>query len=112
VSPAVACAWLGLAIVAEVAGTAALKLSEGFTRLIPSVVVIAGYLFAFWAESQSLRALPLGLVYATWSGAGTVGAVILGRLVFGESMGIAQLAGVAFVVSGVALLNVPSGGPG
>jgi small multidrug resistance pump len=101
-----------LAIVSEVIGSAALKASEGFTRLGPSVVVAVGYGLAFYLLASSLRQIPLGSAYAIWSGLGTVGTAIIGVFVFREAFGAVQLAGMALIVVGVAVLNLASGGAG
>ena len=97
--------WLAGAIVAEIAATSALKSSDGFQRLLPSVVVVAGYAAAFYGLSVSLKTLPRGIVYAVWSGVGTVGALLVGRWLFGESLAWFQYAGAALVIGGVALMN-------
>ncbi|WP_201325473.1 multidrug efflux SMR transporter, partial [Burkholderia sp. E168m23] len=65
-------AWLAIAIVAEVIGTSALRAADGFTRLGPSVLVVAGYGVAFYCLSLTLRTMPVGIIYAVWSGAGIV----------------------------------------
>lgn len=97
--------YLFLAIVSEVIGTSALKLSDGFSKPLPSVVVVAGYGLAFWLIAKSLRDIPIGTVYAIWSGLGTVGIVIVGVLVFEESLTIPRIAGIALIVAGVVMLN-------
>ena len=81
-------AWMlvGLAIAAEVTGTLALRASNGFTRLWPSVLVVVGYAIAFYLLSQSLKTLGVGPVYATWAGLGTVGAALGGYLLFAERL--------------------------
>ena len=80
--------WLAIAIGSEIVATTSLKLSDGFTRLIPAVVVVVGYAISFYALSMSLRNIPLGVVYAVWSGVGTAAIVLigvfLGILLFGE----------------------------
>ena len=60
--------WLTLAVGAEVVATSMLRAADGFTRLIPSVVVVIGYCVSFWALSQVVRMMPLGIAYAIWSG--------------------------------------------
>jgi small multidrug resistance pump len=98
---------LFLAIVSEVVATSALKLSEGFTRAWPSVVVVVGYVAAFYLLSQSLRAgMPLGVAYAVWSGLGTVGIVAIGMLLFQEPLTAARVVGTLLVVAGVVILNL------
>lgn len=106
-------AWLLLsaAIGSEVAATTALKASEGFTRLVPSVVVVVGYLASFGLLALVLRDLPVGIVYAVWSAVGTVGVALLGMVLFGETMEPAKALGIALVVGGVALLYSTSAAP-
>ena len=81
-------AWLllGLAIVAEVAGTLSLKASLGFTKLVPSVGVVLGYAVAFAMLGLALRTIPVGVSYAVWSGLGTGGAAVGALVIFGESL--------------------------
>ena len=102
--------WLAIAIASEIAATSALKLSDGFTRLVPGVVVVVGYAIAFYGMALALRSMPLGIVYASWSAVGTVGAVLVGRLVFGESVQWPQVLGIVAVIGGVVLMNVSRGG--
>ena len=97
---------LFLAVVSEVIGTAALKASEGFTRLAPIAVVALGYGAALYFLALSLKQIPLGVAYAVWSGLGTVGAVIVGVLIWRESLGPARLVGIGLVVAGVVVLNL------
>jgi multidrug transporter EmrE-like cation transporter len=101
-------AWLllGLAIVAEVIGTRALKASEGFTRLGPSVVVVAGYAIAFYCLSLVLKTLPVGITYAVWSGLGIV-LITLGAFgVYGQKIDLPGLIGMGLIMAGVVVLNV------
>ena len=104
-------AWvlLGLAIVAEVSATLALRASEGFSRLQPSVVVVVGYGLAFVLLAQALRTIGVGPAYAVWSGVGTVGAALGGRLLFGEPLTAASVAGIGLVVAGVVVMNLGGG---
>lgn len=101
-------AWmlLGLAIVAEVAGTLALKASKGFSVLVPSLVVVAGYGLAFALLAQSLRSIGVGAAYATWSGLGTVGAAVGAAVVFGERLTAWTAVGIALVIAGVLVMNL------
>ena len=96
---------LFLAILSEVFGTAALKASDGFTKLIPTVGVVFGYGIAFVLLSVAVKTIPLGTAYAVWSGIGTVGAVVVGILMFHEKHGVAQIAGVALIVLGTIILK-------
>ena len=96
---------LGLAIAFEVVATTSLKLSQGFTRPLPSVIVVVGYGAAFWLLGQALRSLPVSLCYAIWSGVGTVGVAILGVWLFREPLSLQLVVGIALVIAGVILLN-------
>lgn len=97
---------LALAIVAEVIATSALKASAGFTRLLPSAVVILGYGVAFYLLSQALRTIPVGVAYAVWSGAGTVLIAIIGMLVFRQKLDGAGVIGIGLIIAGVLVLNL------
>ncbi|KPC81758.1 MULTISPECIES: DMT family transporter [Streptomyces] len=99
-------ALLAAAIAAEVAGTTAMKYSEGFTRLWPSVVTVVGYVLAFALLAQTLKTLSVGTAYAIWAGAGTAAVAAIGILWMGEPAGLAKLAGIALVIAGVVVLNL------
>lgn len=106
-------AWLilGLAIVAEVVGTSALKASDGFTRLGPSVVVVLGYAVAFYGLSLVLKTIPVGITYAVWSGLGIVLITLVAWLLDGQTIDLAGFIGMALIVAGVAVLNLFSKTP-
>ncbi|WP_119070481.1 DMT family transporter [Rubrobacter indicoceani] len=97
---------LALAILSEVIGTTSLKASEGFTKWGPSVLVVVGYAASFYLLSLSLRSLPLGFAYAIWSGLGTVGAVLMGWLVWREALSVGGFIGIALIIAGVVVLNI------
>ncbi|MEO6058614.1 MAG: multidrug efflux SMR transporter [Candidatus Limnocylindria bacterium] len=97
--------WLALAIGSEIVATTSLKVSDGFSKLAPSVVVVAGYAISFWAMSISLRSIPLGVVYAIWSGVGTAAIVLIGYLLFHEVLDAVKLGAIGLIVIGVILLN-------
>ncbi|MFF8972808.1 DMT family transporter [Streptomyces sp. NPDC014995] len=97
---------LAAAIAAEVAGTTAMKYSEGFSRLWPSLGTVAGYLLAFALLAQTLKVMQVGTAYAIWAGAGTAAVAAIGIVFLGESAGPAKLAGIAFMIVGVVLLHV------
>ena len=99
---------LGIAIVAEVIATTALKSTEGFTRLLPSLLVVAGYGAAFYFMTVSLRVLPVGIMYAIWAGAGIVLVTLLGWLVYGQRLDLAAIAGIAFIIAGVVVIQLYS----
>lgn len=97
---------LGGAIVAEVVATAALKLSDGFSKLWPSVVVVIGYGIAFFLLSLTLRKMPIGIAYAIWSGVGLVLITVASRYLFGQRLDLAALLGMSLIVCGVAVINL------
>jgi small multidrug resistance pump len=103
--------WLALsiAIVAEVVATTALKSTEGFTRLWPSLLVIVGYGAAFYFMTVSLRVLPVGIMYAIWAGMGIVLVAILGWVVYRQSLDAAAITGIALIIAGVLVINLFSG---
>lgn len=97
---------LAIAIAAELAATTALKLSDGFTRLLPSVVVGVGYLVSFYMLSQVLRTQEVGTVYAIWSGAGLAIIALIGVVFLGESVSAFKVAGLLAIVAGIVMLNL------
>ena len=97
---------LGFAIVAEVLATVALRSSDGFTRLLPSVVVVVGYAVSFWLLALVLRELSLGLTYAVWSAVGTALIAAIGVFAFGEPATALKLASLALIIMGVVGLNL------
>ncbi|MER5633371.1 DMT family transporter [Streptomyces nitrosporeus] len=97
---------LAAAIAAEVTATTAMKYSEGFTRLWPSLVTVAGYVLAFALLAQTLKTLSIGTAYAIWAGVGTAAVAAIGILWMGESASPVKLAGVALIVAGVVVLNL------
>ncbi|MEN8653465.1 multidrug efflux SMR transporter [Streptomyces sp. 21So2-11] len=99
-------ALLAAAIAAEVAGTTAMKYSEGFSKLWPSLATVAGYLLAFTLLAQTLKTMPVGTAYAIWAGVGTAAVAAIGMFFLGESANAVKLAGIALVIGGVVLLNV------
>jgi len=101
-------AWLtlGIAIVAEVVGTCALKASEGFSRLWPSVIVVVGYAVAFYCLSLVLKTIPVGIAYAVWSGLGIVLITLAAWALYGQTIDLAGMTGMGLIVAGVVMLNV------
>jgi len=96
---------LSVAIVAEVIATSTLKATEGFTRLWPSVIVVVCYETAFLLLALTLKRMPVGIVYAVWSGAGVALVTLVGWLVLGQALNAAGLLGVALIVGGVVVIN-------
>lgn len=97
---------LSLAIVTEVIATTALKSSNGFTKLTPSIIVIIGYVISFYMLSITLKSLPMGITYAIWSGVGIVLISLIGWFYFKQQLDIASLIGMALIVAGVIVINV------
>jgi len=104
--------YLSVAIVAEVIGTSFLKSSEGFTRLGPSVVVVASYVLAFYFLALTLKTLPVGVAYAVWAGAGVALIALAGYLFFGQTLDLPAIVGICLIVAGVMVINVFSGSIG
>jgi small multidrug resistance pump len=98
--------FLSIAIVAEVIATSFLKSTDGFTRPGPSLVVIIGYLVAFYFLSLTLRTLPVGIAYAIWAGVGVALIALIGWAVLGQALDAAAILGISLIVAGVVILNV------
>ncbi|MFC3957774.1 DMT family transporter [Halovivax cerinus] len=101
-------ALLAGAIVSELVGTTALNLSEGFSRPIPSAVVVIGYGLAFYLLSLTLEELPIGVVYATWAALGIVGVAAIGLVAFDDPIDLPGVIGIALIIGGVYCVNVLS----
>ncbi|WP_250464732.1 multidrug efflux SMR transporter [Caballeronia sp. GAFFF2] len=97
---------LAIAIVAEVVATSALRASDGFTRALPATIVVIGYGLSFYLLSLTLRTLPVGLVYAVWSGAGIVLITLVATFFFKQTPDIPAMLGMGLIVAGVIVLNV------
>lgn len=98
--------YLFIAIVGEVAATSALKAAEGFTRLLPSIVVIVGYGIAFYFLSLVLKTIPVGIAYAVWSGLGIVIITVIGAILFKQIPDMPAIVGMSFIIAGVAIINL------
>ena len=103
---------LAIAIIAEVIATSALKVSEGFTRLIPSLVVVVGYAIAFYGLALTLKTIPVGVAYAIWSGMGIVLVTLIGWFLFDQKLDPAAIIGMVLIVAGVVVMNVFSASSG
>jgi quaternary ammonium compound-resistance protein SugE len=97
--------YLGIAGLLEVVWAIGLKMSEGFSKPVPSVVTIVAAAASFYLLSLALRDLPVGTGYAVWVGIGAVGAAIFGVVLLGEALTLARAGGIAMIVAGVALLK-------
>jgi len=98
--------FLSVAIVSEVIATSALKASEGFTRLWPTLVVVAGYLSAFYFLSLTLKTIPVGVAYAIWSGVGVVLITLIAWVYFKQALDTPAIIGLSLIIAGVIVLNV------
>ncbi|GAB6070441.1 SMR family transporter [Thiomicrorhabdus hydrogeniphila] len=98
--------YLALAVVFEVIATSFLKLSEGFTNLWPSVIVVVGYSLAFFFLSQTLKHLPLGLTYALWAGLGVIVLNIVGIVLFKQVPDTAAWLGMGLIMAGVIVIQI------
>ncbi|AMD01409.1 MULTISPECIES: DMT family transporter [Halomonas] len=98
--------YLALAIVAEVVATSALKATEGFTRLWPSLIVVVGYVLAFYMLSLVLRTIPVGVAYAIWAGMGIVLVALVGALVFGQRPDLPAMLGITLIIAGVVVIQL------
>ncbi|MFE0800871.1 DMT family transporter [Streptomyces sp. NPDC058812] len=94
------------AIAAEVAGTTAMKYSEGFSRLGPSLLTALAYVLSFALLAQTLKVLAVGTAYAIWAGVGTAAIAAIGVVFMGEGMTLTKAAGIALIIIGVVVLNL------
>ena len=98
--------YLGVAIIAEVIATTALRASDGFTQLWPSVISIAGYVVAFYFLSLTLRTMPVGVAYAIWSGVGIVLISLAGWLLYKQLLDLPAIIGMGLIMAGVIVINL------
>ena len=100
--------FLGIAIACEVIATSNLKLSEGFTKWLPSTLVVVGYAAAFYFLSLTLKTVPVGVAYAVWSGLGIVAISIVAWFAFGQKPDLWGVVGMGLIIAGVVVLNTLS----
>ena len=98
--------YLIVAVIFEVIATTALKQTEGFTRLLPSLVSVGGYALAFYFLSLPLRTMPVGIVYAMWCGAGIIFITAIGWVWFRQALDLPALAGMGLIMAGVIVINL------
>jgi len=98
--------YLAIAIVAEVMATTALKFSEGFTKLVPSLLVVLGYGGAFYFLSKVLNQIPISVAYAIWSGVGLALVGLVGWIWLGQKLDAGALVGIGLIIAGVIVINV------
>lgn len=94
------------AVIAETIGTTALKLSDGFTKLWPSVTVIAAYGISFWFLALVLRTLPVGIAYAIWSGLGICLIAAIGWFAFNQRLDLPALIGLGLIITGILVIQI------
>ena len=100
--------FLFLAILFETVATSFMKQSEQFTKLVPSVVTIVGYIGAFYCLSLVLKTIPVGIAYAIWSGVGIILITLIGLVVFKQHLDLVAFIGLGFIIAGVIIINVVS----
>ncbi|MEP5728754.1 MAG: multidrug efflux SMR transporter [Sulfitobacter sp.] len=98
--------WLFFAILSETLGTTALQASQQFSKFWPSVGVIVFYMLSFYCMSFALKAMPVGIVYAIWSGLGIVMIAGIGFLLFGQKLDLAALLGLALIIAGIGIIHL------
>jgi small multidrug resistance pump len=100
--------YFAAAIVSEVVATSALKASEEFTKLIPSLIVIVGYCISFYLVTLVLRTIPIGITYAIWAGVGIVLVALVGAILYKQIPDIPAVIGMGLIIAGVVIINVYS----
>lgn len=98
--------YLAVAILFETIGTTALKASDGFSRLWPSLLVVLAYAISFWLLALVLRVIPVGVAYAIWSGLGICFIAIIGWLLFGQRLDPAAILGISLILAGILVINL------
>lgn len=99
-------ALLALAIISEVTGSTFLVKSEGFTKLVPSILVFIFYAISFYLLSQVLKTIPLGIAYAIWGGVGIILTAFIGFFIFRQSLDVPAMLGIVMIMGGVIVMNV------
>ncbi|GLR04067.1 QacE family quaternary ammonium compound efflux SMR transporter [Vibrio hyugaensis] len=99
---------LSIAIICEVIATSSIPKTEQFTKMMPSTVVIIGYGIAFFLLSVTVKSMPVGIVYAIWSGAGIVLVAAVGYFLYGQKLDLAAIVGISFILTGVMIVNLLS----
>lgn len=100
--------FLTLAIISEVIGTSFLKSTEGFTKLLPSIIVLVGYCAAFYFLSLTLDSIPIGMAYAIWSGVGIAAITVVSVVFFEQKLDFAAVIGMGLIIAGVVVLRLYS----
>ena len=97
---------LALAVLAETIGTTALQASQQFSRLVPSIIVVVAYALSFYLLSMTLKVMPVGVVYALWSGLGIILIAGIGFTVFGQRLDAAAILGLVMIIGGIAIIHL------
>jgi small multidrug resistance pump len=98
--------YLAAAILSEVVGTVFLRFSDGFTKPVPSAVVLITYVVSIWLTALAIKGLEISLAYAVWAGVGTAAVAVIGMTAMGESVSTLKVASIALVITGVVGLNI------
>jgi len=98
--------YLGIAIIAEVVATSAIKSSSEFTKLIPSMIVVVGYGISFYYMALVLRTIPVGITYAIWSGLGIVLVTLVSIVLYGQIPDLPAVIGMSLIISGVVVIHI------
>ena len=98
--------YLAIAIVAEVIATSAIKASQEFTQLIPSILVIVGYGVAFYFMALTLRTIPVGITYAIWSGIGIVLVAVVAAVIYKQVPDVPAMLGMGLIIAGVVVIQL------
>lgn len=101
-------AYLIIAIMGEVIGTSALKASNGFTQLTPTLISLAGFAIALFFLSVALKTIPIGIAYAIWSGVGIIAISLIGLFIYKQTFDIPALLGIGLILAGVLVINMMS----
>lgn len=98
--------YLLAAIITEVIGTSFLKAADGFANVLPTLVTLAAYACAFFFLSLTLRTVPVGIAYATWSGIGIVLIALIGAILLGQTLDLPAILGMGLIIIGVVVVNM------
>lgn len=97
---------LALAVLAETIGTTALQASQQFSKPLPSILVVVAYAMSFYLLSVTLRTMPVGIVYALWSGLGIILIATIGWVVFGQRLDLPAMIGLLMIIGGIAVIHL------
>ena len=98
--------YLAIAVAFETIGTSAMQASQQFTRLWPSVLVVVGYAISFYFMALTLRFMPVGIVYALWSGLGIILIALIGYSIFGQKLDLPAIAGLGLIIAGIVVIQL------